>query len=56
MTVRCVLDGHVQVPHLTDAEEDRYSALLKDVDVGAAWRCRMIPEVQGPAYLGCLSI
>ena len=56
VTLRCVLDGHVQVPHLTNAKQDRYSALFKHVDVGAAWRCRMIPEVQGPVYLGCLSI
>ena len=56
VTLRCVLDGHVQVPYLTDAQEDWHSALFKDVDVGAAWRCRMIPEVQGPVYLGCLSI
>ena len=56
VTLKCVLDGHVQVPHLTDAQEDRYSALFKDVHVGAAWRCRMMPEAQGPVYLGCLSI
>ena len=56
VTLRCMLDGHVQVPHLTNAQEDRYSSLFKDVDVGAAWRCRMILEVQGPVYLGCLSI
>ena len=47
-----MLNGHVQVPHLTNAQKDRYSALFKDVDVGAAWRSRMIPEVQSPAYLG----
>ena len=44
-----MLDGHVQVPHLTNAQEDRYSSLFKDVDVGAAWRCRMILEAQGLA-------
>ena len=30
-----MLNGHVDVSHLADAEEDRYSALFKDVDVGA---------------------
>ena len=40
-----MLNDHVQVPRLTDAQEDRYSALFKDVDVG---RCRVIPEAQGP--------
>ena len=28
----------IKVPHLTDAEEDRYSSLFKDVDVGS-WYC-----------------
>ena len=55
VTLRCVLDGHVKVPHLTDALEDRCSALFKDVDVGAAWRCRVIPEAQGPVYSVCKS-
>ena len=55
VTLRCVLDGHVEVPHLTDAEEDRYSSLFKDVDVGTAWRSCVISEMQGPIYLGCFS-
>ena len=45
--------GHV--PHLADAQEDWYSALFGDVDVGIAWRCRVISEMQGPIYLACLS-
>ena len=56
VTLRCVLDGHVEVPHLTDAEEDRYSSLFKDVDVGTAWRSCVISEMQGPIYLGCFSV
>ena len=36
VTLRCVLDGHVEVPHLADAEKDWYSSLFKDVDVGTA--------------------
>ena len=52
VTLRCVLNGHVEVPHLADAQEDR---LLKDVDVGIAW-CRVTSETQGPIYLSCLSI
>ena len=52
VTLRCVLDGHVEVPHLTDAEEDRYSSLFKDVDVGTAWRSRAISKMQGPIYGG----
>ena len=39
-----MLDGHVEVPHLTDAEEDRYSSLFKDVDVGTAWRSCVIED------------
>ena len=27
VTLRCVLDGHVEVPHLADAEKDRYSSV-----------------------------
>ena len=38
VTLRCVLDGHVEVPHLADAEKDRYSSLFKDVDVRTARR------------------
>ena len=52
VTLRCVLNGHVEVPHLTDAEEDRYSSLFKDVDVGAAWRSCVISKMQGPIYPG----
>ena len=51
VTLRCALDGHVQVPHLANAQEDQYSSLFKDADVGAAWRCRMIPKVPGPLSL-----
>ena len=51
-----MLNGHVEVPHLADAEEDRYSALLKDVDVGTGWRSRVTFEMQGPIDLSCLSI
>ena len=51
-----MLDGHVEVPHLTDAEVDGYSSLLKDVDVGTAWRSCVISETQGPIYLGCFSV
>ena len=54
--LRCVLDGHVEVPHLTDAEEDRYSSLLKDVDVGTAWRSCVTSKIQGPIYPGGLSV
>ena len=53
--LRCVLNGHVEVPHLTDAEEDRYSSLFEDVDVGPAWRSCVISEMQGPIYLGSVS-
>ena len=56
VTLRCVLDGHVEVPHLTDAEEDRYSSLFKDVGVGTAWRSCVISETQGPIYLGRFSV
>ena len=56
VTLRCVLNGHVEVPHLADAQEDRYGALFKEVDVGVAWRCRVISEMQSPIYLSCLSI
>ena len=55
VTLRCVLDGHVEVPHLTDAE-DRYSSLFKDVDVGTAWRSCVISKMQGPIYPGGLSV
>ena len=48
VTLRCALDGHVEVPHLTGAEEDRYSSLFKDVDVGTAWRSCVISKMQGP--------
>ena len=56
VTLRCVLDGHVEVPHLTDAEEDRYSSLFKDVDVCTAWRSCVISKMQGPIYPGGLSV
>ena len=56
VTLRCVLDGHVEVPHLTDAEKDRYGSLFKDVDVGTAWRSCVISKLQGPIYPGGLSI
>ena len=56
VTLRCVLDGHVEVPHLTDAEEDRYSSLFKDVDVGTAWRSCVISKTQGPIYPDGLSV
>ena len=56
VTLRCVLNGHVEVPHLTDAEEDRYSSLFKDVDVGTAWRSCVISKMQGPIYPGGLSV
>ena len=56
VTLRCVLDGHAEVPHLTDAQEDGYSSLFKDVDVGTAWRSCVISEMQGPIYLGCFSV
>ena len=46
VTLRCVLDGHVEVPHLADAEKDRYSSLLKDVDVGTEELCDI--EDAGP--------
>ena len=49
-----MLNGHVEVPHLADAEEDRY--MFKDVDVGTGWRGRVIFEMQGPINLSCLSI
>ena len=51
-----MLKGYVEVPHLTDAEENRYSALFKDVDVGTGWRSRVIFETQGPIDLSYLSI
>ena len=51
-----MLDGHVEVPHLTDAEEDRYSSLFKDVGVGTAWRGCVISKMQGPIYPGGLSV
>ena len=44
--------GQVEVPHLADAEKDRYSSLFKDVDVGTAW----ISKMQGPIYPGGLSV
>ena len=50
-----MLDGHVEVPHLADAEKDRYSSLLKDVDVGTARRSCVISKTQGPIYPGGLS-
>ena len=56
ITLRCVLDGHVEVPHLADAEKDRYSSLLKDVDVGTARRSCVISKTQGPIYPGGLSV
>ena len=56
VTLWCTLNGHVKVPHLTDAEENRYSALFKDVDVGTAWRSRVVFGMQGPICLGCLSV
>ena len=52
VTLRRVLDGHVEVPHLTDAEEDRCSSLFKDVDVGTAWRSCVVSKMQGPIYPG----
>ena len=51
-----MLNGHVEVPHLADAEEDRYSALLKDVGVATGWRSRLIFETQGSIDLSCLSL
>ena len=56
VTLRCVLDGHVEVPHLADAEKDRYSSLFKDVDVGTAWRSCVISKTQGPIYPGGLPV
>ena len=56
VTLRCVLYGHVEVPHLTDAEEDRHSSLFKDVDVGTAWKSCVKSKMQGPIYPGCFFI
>ena len=57
VTLRCVLDGHAEVPqHLADAEKDRYSSLFKDVDVGTARRSCVISKMQGPIYSGGLSV
>ena len=56
VTLRCVLDGHVEVPHLADAEEDRHSSLFKDVDVGTAWRSCVISKMQGLICPGGLSV
>ena len=56
VTLGCVLNGHVEVPHLADAEEDRCSAVFKDGDVGTGWRSRVIFETQGAFDLSCLSI
>ena len=56
ITLRCVLDGHVEVPHLADAEKDRYSSLFKDVDVCTARRSCVISKMQGPIYPGGLSV
>ena len=46
-----MLNGHVKVPHLADAEEDWYGALFKDVDVGTGWRSRVIFWMQGTLAL-----
>ena len=51
-----MLDGHVEVPHLANAEKDRYSSLFKDVDVGTARRSCAISKMQGPIYPGGLSV
>ena len=56
VTLRCVLDGHVEVPHLADAEKDRCSSLFKDVDVGTARRSCVISKMQAPIYPGGLSV
>ena len=46
----------LEVPHLADAEKDRYSSLFKDVDVRTAWRSCVISKMQGPIYPGGLSV
>lgn len=35
--------------------DHRHSSLLKDVDIRAGWRSRMVPWAQGPIEFGCLS-
>ena len=51
-----MLDGRVEVPHLADAEKDRYSFLFKDVDVCTARRSCVISKTQGPIYPDSLSV
>ena len=60
VTLRCVLNGHLEVPHLADAEEDQNSALFKDHIEQAYhpdpfWNSRFLSYVQG-YYQECSTI
>ena len=53
VTLRCVPNGQVEVPHLTDAGESVQGRRRWYLP---GWRSRVIFETQGPIGLSCLSI